>query len=238
MDRADSGTIAATSARKRPVPAGGPQALPGTYERVMALLRSLRVKSILDAPSGFGALSEKLKQAGYDVVALDLERGKYSPADKKVLIADLTMGIPCRGDTFDAVVCVEGIEHLHSSLALLKELHRVLKAGGYLLLTTPNVVNWRSRIKFLLRGELFWFDQRAVDRFGHIAPLLPFLLDHLATSAGFRILRIEGDRGIGVPDLMLWILLKLISALKSHKMNSLLLLSSNTVVYLCEKKIT
>ena len=210
--------------------------MPGTYERVLGLLGSLRVKSILDAPSGIGALTERLKQAGYDVVALDIERGKYSPADKKMLIADLAAGIPCRGGTFDAVVCVEGIEHLHNSFALLKEIHRILKADGHLLLTTPNVVNWRSRIKFLLRGELFWFDQRAVDRFGHIVPQLPFLLDHLAVSAGFRILRIEGDRGASVPGLMLWVLSRLLSAHKSHKMNSLLLLSSNTVVYLCEKK--
>jgi len=211
------------------------QALPGTYDRVLELLGTLRIKRILDAPSGIGILSERLKQIGYDVVALDLERGKYTPSDKKVLIADLTAGIPFRDKTFDAVICVEGIEHLYNSFALLKEMHRVLKPHGHLLLTTPNVVNWRSRIKFFLRGELFWFDHRAIDRFGHISPQLPFVLEYFLSKVGFTTLRVISNNRLSLPGLLAWILARPLNLFKRNKMNTMAYFSAGSLIYLCKR---
>jgi SAM-dependent methyltransferase len=45
--------------------------------------------------------------------------------------------LPFRDDAFDVAVCTEVLEHTHSPALALRELRRVLKPGGKLLLTTP-----------------------------------------------------------------------------------------------------
>src|SRR5262249_721269 len=46
---------------------------------------------------------------------------------------------PYPGAAFDALLCCEMLEHLHTDpMGLFAEINRVLKPGGHLLLTTPN----------------------------------------------------------------------------------------------------
>ncbi len=46
----------------------------------------------------------------------------------------------------------EGIEHLENPYVFLREISRILKDGGLLILTTPNIVSLRSRIRFMGSG--------------------------------------------------------------------------------------
>ncbi len=59
--------------------------------------------------------------------------------------------IPWEEATFDAVVCNEVIEHLVDTDRLLEELFRVIKPGGRLILSTPNLASLLNRI-FILFG--------------------------------------------------------------------------------------
>ena len=60
--------------------------------------------------------------------------------------------LPFDDNTFDGIVCLEVIEHVWSTDNILGEAERVLKPDGWLLLTTPNYLFWRYRIKYL-RGK-------------------------------------------------------------------------------------
>lgn len=212
------------------------QALPGTYEKVISFLENLKANKILDAPAGVGVLAEMLKSKGLDVTGLDIEKNKCRPKDKKIVIGDLTYGIPIKDQTFDAVVCVEGIEHLSDSLRVIREIHRVLKRNGYLILTTPNAVNLRSRMKFFIRGELFWFDEIAIHKFGHISPQFPFLLEHFISEAGFRILKITGNNRLSFLNLLVWLAFIPFVILKKYRMNSLKYFNSQTLIYFCTRR--
>jgi SAM-dependent methyltransferase len=60
---------------------------------------------------------------------------------------------PVDSDFFDAVVAGDIIEHLIDTDIFLEELKRVVRPGGYLLITTPNLAWWWSRIR-LLQGKV------------------------------------------------------------------------------------
>jgi len=59
--------------------------------------------------------------------------------------------LPFPDDSFDAVVMIEVIEHVVDKERLFREINRVLKPGGKLLVTTPNPECWP------LRFEAWWF---------------------------------------------------------------------------------
>lgn len=58
------------------------------------------------------------------------------------LVAD-ACELPIGNRTYDFIICREVIEHVLSPVQLLKEMHRVLKDDGYMLITTPNAYNAR-----------------------------------------------------------------------------------------------
>jgi len=58
--------------------------------------------------------------------------------------------LPFENNYFDFVFAGEIIEHLFDSRFFLKEVHRVLKINGYLILSTPNLARIDDRLKFLL----------------------------------------------------------------------------------------
>ncbi len=107
---------------------------------------------VLDAPSGEGALAAALSAAGFEVHAADLEPPAGRAPGVRQALADLNRPLPWPDAFFDAVFSIEGIEHLENRFAFLREVQRVLRPGGVLVLTTPNIVSLRSRVRFFASG--------------------------------------------------------------------------------------
>jgi len=55
---------------------------------------------------------------------------------------------------FDLVVLLEAIEHIFDTNELLNFIHSVLKPGGYLLISTPNISFWGYRLYSLVSGNV------------------------------------------------------------------------------------
>jgi SAM-dependent methyltransferase len=124
----------------------------------LALLSGLPVGRVLDAPCGDGTLARDLGALGWRVWAADIEPVGYDDAeDVRFLRLDLDESLPFADGTFDAVVSLEGIEHLLSPARCLAEFCRILRPGGQLVLTTPNVNNVQSRWHYLIAGRFSGF---------------------------------------------------------------------------------
>lgn len=121
----------------------------GSHERVLELLRSVPPGRVLDVPSGGGPVVDGARAHGHDVVELDL----FPRPGIRGVLADACAPLPFRDASFDVVVSMEGIEHFENQTGFLRECARVLKPGGMLLLTTPNVLHLSSRVSGFCTGQ-------------------------------------------------------------------------------------
>jgi SAM-dependent methyltransferase len=146
-----------------------------------ALPRGTRV---LDAGCGEGVLVDEY--AGrLDIVGID---ANYSSS--RVSQASLT-ALPCPDASFDRALCLDVLEHLSydDQPLALAELSRVLKAGGILFVSVPNLAHLQSRVQFLLRGRLI----RTASALKHPGDRPAGEYIGLAERAGFTLV---GRRGI------------------------------------------
>lgn len=138
---------------------------------------------VVDVPAGNGVSTEQLHKAGANTIALDLFPDFFRVEGLTCLKADLSETLPLSSESADYVLCQEGIEHVSDQLKCFRELSRVLKVGGKLLVTTPNYSSLRSRVSYLLNeselmGKIMppnevdsvWFSEGGDSKmyFGHI----------------------------------------------------------------------
>ncbi|MFN2613241.1 MAG: methyltransferase domain-containing protein [Actinomycetota bacterium] len=98
---------------------------------------------VLDLACGDGYGSAVVAARGCETVGLDLDgallaqsAGKYRAAR---FVAASALRLPFAESTFDAVGALQVIEHLVETQELLREIARVLRPGGLLYVTTPNI---------------------------------------------------------------------------------------------------
>lgn len=177
---------------------------PGTQDKVVSILSGKPAGKLLDAPAGEGALVQRLMGI-HDVTAVDLEEDFFKlhgrvPFRK----VDLNSALPFEDASFDYVTCVEGIEHLENPFASIREFSRVLKPGGSLIITTPNIMSIKSRTRFLFYGyhDFFRFIRLPEDfRHGnpeydhqHINPMTFSEMRYALERAGCEVLGVHANR--------------------------------------------
>jgi len=108
---------------------------------------SLRGAAVLDVGCGGGILSEALARSGARVTGIDLSEELIETAKLHLLESDLDVDYRCidvealageMAGSFDAITCMELLEHVPDPAALLAACRRLLKPGGRLFLSTLN----------------------------------------------------------------------------------------------------
>jgi 2-polyprenyl-3-methyl-5-hydroxy-6-metoxy-1,4-benzoquinol methylase len=133
--------------------------------KLLALLD--RPGRVLDVGCSTGYLAERLQQRGATVVGLEMDERSAQLARRfcaEVLTGDVeTMELPFEPASFDAIVCGDLIEHLRDPQAMLARLRPLLRPGGRLVLSTPNIANWAMRLG-LLFGRFRYTEWGILDK--------------------------------------------------------------------------
>lgn len=152
-------------------------------------------RKTLDIPAGNGWISEQLGHMGAEAIAGDINSEK-----PEYVQTDMEKKLPFSDQEFDVVISAEGIEHVFSPYHLFSELARVLKPGGILIITTPNLQNLITRWQFLCCGYPYQFDpfnkiplaDGVMGDKGHISPVSYMQLRYFAESHGLTTHRPMG----------------------------------------------
>ncbi|MFI0435957.1 MAG: class I SAM-dependent methyltransferase [Parachlamydiaceae bacterium] len=118
------------------------------YEHIhrYALAKKLvKHKIVLDLACGEGYGASLLADDASHVLGIDINPEVISHADDKYkkhnltfMVGDITQVPLNRDQQFDVIVCFEALEHVGAQDALLKEMKRLLKPDGILIISTPN----------------------------------------------------------------------------------------------------
>lgn len=168
----------------------------------MELLSQDKPGRLLDAPAGEGAFAYRAREQGHDVFCGDIDPTRFRLKDSECQYLDLNQPWPFASERFDHVVSIEAVEHLENPWHLMREANRVLRPGGKIIMTTPNVLSIRSRLSNLLYGYPNYFHYMIERGQGiqgelpvdHINPVGFLELRHVLSRTGFCIEQICANR--------------------------------------------
>ena len=178
------------------------------YDTVENILESEPRGRLLDVPAGEGALAVRLREMGFDVLCCDLYPQIFKVEGIDIKGGDLDKELPYRDAEFGHVVCVEGLEHIENPANAIREFARVLKSGGSLVISVPNIMNIEERLKWLFTGYTSHFKPLSTEALRdhkhheigaeeialHVNPIGYSEVRYLLEKSGFSLTRVFRDK--------------------------------------------
>jgi ubiquinone/menaquinone biosynthesis C-methylase UbiE len=168
------------------------------YQLVREQMGAVAGLHVLEVACGRGGFASELARTGACVTGCDFSFVAVSVAETKVRAADKrppvtflqgdAQNLPFADDSFDLVISCETIEHLPDASKALREMFRVSRPGGKLLLTTPNYANFMGLYElYSLFRHPGRKDDQPFDRRQWFPQIRKFV-----RGAGWTILRTDG----------------------------------------------
>ncbi len=142
------------------------------------------VECLVDVGCGAGDFLRALGPRVRTYVGVDLVKYERFPSDgdARFVIADLNGRIPIEDASADVVASVETIEHLENPRGFMRELVRLTRPGGLVLITTPNQLSLLSKLSLVVRNRFSAFSD--ADYPAHSTALLEADLHRIAAECG------------------------------------------------------
>jgi len=148
------------------------------------------IKSILEIGCGDGHLVELLQRKypdkefqGIDIHGLEMNHVNYQKVN--ILNSDEFNNFFKSGNTFDFIICMMVLEHISDVFLFIKNINNLLRVGGYLYLSVPNVFNI-----MMPDSENFFGD------YTHIRPFTKKGITRLLTDCSFSINEISSGQKV------------------------------------------
>ena len=152
---------------------------------------------VLDLGCLDGTIGSVLTADGHRVSGVDASKPAIEKAIARGLdarIGNLEEPLPFESESFDAVFAGEIVEHIFKVEVMLDEMRRVLKPGGFAVITTPNLAALGRRLLLLFnRNPLVEIDFSKPEAAGHIRYFIWSTLERLLEEHGFKVVERTSD---------------------------------------------
>lgn len=164
------------------------------YRTVANVLAARDAGGLLaDVGCGSGDLWQALRGRFRSCIGVDAVRYDGLPPDVEFHPADLDAArLPLPDASVDTAAAVEVIEHLENPRAFVRELARIVRPGGWVVVTTPNQLSALSLLTLALKSRFSAFQDDAYP--AHRTALLEIDLRRIMTECGLRDLAVTYTR--------------------------------------------
>ncbi len=144
---------------------------------------------LIDVGCGAGNLWSYLRSRFDRYVGVDVVRYNGLPEQAEFHSIDLDTGrVPLPDAAGDVVVAIETIEHLENPRTFVRELTRLARPGGWVVVTTPNQLSLLSKMTLVLKNEFNAFQSSSYP--AHLTALLEADLRRIGGECGWSNLAV------------------------------------------------
>ncbi len=159
-------------------------------------------KTVMEIGCGKGAVTRHLKNNGCNITCIEISE-EYA-TEAKNYCDDLIIGdveslneLKIPENHFDVILYGDVLEHLKNPSEVLKKFSKYLKNGGYIVISTPNIANWRIRVN-LLFGNFDYQDQGILDK-THLRFYTKKTLKKMVKKSGYKIVKFDIAPSLPLP---------------------------------------
>ncbi len=159
----------------------------GAHRKMVELVG--KGKAVLELGCGEGFVSERLQRNQCVVTAVELDKRKAERAKghcKEIIVGDVeTAKLGFKQNSFDAILFGDVLEHLLQPAEVLRKMGQFLKKDGRVIVSIPNIANWKIRLQ-LLFGGFDYREQGILDK-THLHFFTRKTARQLIEGAGYKI---------------------------------------------------
>jgi len=146
-------------------------------------------KYVLDIGCGAGDNGEILKDMGYTVDGITISEDERETAQRimrNVYVYNVERGLPSEiTGKYDVIILSHVLEHICYPQQLLKDIHKILNPGGFLIIALPNLMHFRSRWQ-LMKGN-FEYQEYGIWDYTHFRWYTYKSGKKLLEDAGYKV---------------------------------------------------
>jgi 2-polyprenyl-3-methyl-5-hydroxy-6-metoxy-1,4-benzoquinol methylase len=152
-------------------------------------------KRVIEFGCGPGHVTKVMQERGCRVTGLEIDPEAARQAERyaeKVLVVDLDLddfAAKLSGEDFDVALFGDVLEHVRDPLALLRSARALLRGGGYVVVSVPNIAHVDVRLA-LLSGRFDYGDWGLLDD-THLRFFTRASFERLVHEAGFRMVELR-----------------------------------------------
>jgi ubiquinone/menaquinone biosynthesis C-methylase UbiE len=169
-----------------------------SHDTIRNELAKAKPCKVLDVPAGRGPLSKLMQDLGWEVHSADIDRGNFLIEDIPFSEVNLNRKLPYEDNSFDAIVCANGLHRLFNPGGAISEFSRILKPEGVLYINANNYSSFERRLRYFLYGSIELAlntgacSQTINEPEAHVRIALLFpQIANMLNSTGFEIVKIS-----------------------------------------------